>query len=194
MIAYLKGTIIEKDEKSVILLANNIGYKILLHENFLSQIKKTQEIEMFTYQYWREDAIKLYGFANKQQLDLFILLISISGVGPRSASALLDSIGVNSVKSAIAGNRPEILSQAPGLGKKTAERIIVELKNKALVVGDESLKEIKYSDEDSDVVNALISLGYNLYNAQQIVKSLPEEIKGVDNKIKEALKEIGKNK
>lgn len=194
MIAYLKGTIIEKDEKSVILLAGNIGYKILLHENFLSNIKKTQEIELFTYQYWREDTIKLYGFENKQQLDLFILLISISGVGPRSASALLDSIGVNSVKSAIAGNRPEILSQAPGLGKKTAERIIVELKNKALVVGDENLKEIKYSDEDNDVVNALINLGYNLYNAQQIVKSLPKEIKGVDNKIKQALKEIGKNK
>ncbi|MCD4706075.1 Holliday junction branch migration protein RuvA [bacterium] len=194
MIAYLKGIIIEKDEKSVILLAGNVGYKILLHENFLSKIKKTQEIEMFTYQYWREDSIKLYGFENKQQLDLFILLIFISGVGPRSASALLDAIGVNSVKSAIAGNRPEILSQAPGLGKKTAERIIVELKNKALVVGDEILKDVKYSNEDSDVVNALVNLGYNLYNAQQIVKSLPKEIKGVDNKIKQALKEIGKNK
>ncbi|MEA2088722.1 MAG: Holliday junction branch migration protein RuvA [Patescibacteria group bacterium] len=194
MIAYLKGTVIEKDEKSVILLAGDVGYQILLHENFLSRIKKTQEIEMFTYQYWREDAIKLYGFENKQQLDLFILLISISGVGPKSASALLDSIGVNSVKSAIAGNRPEILSQAPGLGKKTADRIIVELKNKALVVGDENLKEIKYSDEDGDVVNALINLGYSLYNSQQIVKSLPKEVKGIDNKIKEALKEIGKNK
>ena len=194
MIAYLKGIIIEKDEKSVILLAGNVGYKILLHENFLSKIQKTQEIEMFTYQYWREDSIKLYGFENKQQLDLFILLIFISGVGPRSASALLDAIGVNSVKSAIAGNRPEILSQAPGLGKKTAERIIVELKNKALVVGDEILKDVKYSNEDSDVVNALVNLGYNLYNAQQIVKSLPKEIKGVDNKIKQALKEIGKNK
>ncbi|NCF74888.1 MAG: Holliday junction branch migration protein RuvA [Xanthomonadaceae bacterium] len=194
MIAYLKGTIIEKDDKSVILLTGSVGYQVLLGENFLSKLKKTQEIDLFTYQYWREDSIKLYGFKNKQQLDLFILLISISGVGPSSASILLDSVGVNSVKSAIASNRPEVLSQAPRLGKKTAERIIVELKNKVFIVGDENLKEIEYSNEDNDVVNALTNLGYSLYNAQQIVKSLPKEIKGVDNKIKQALKEIGRNK
>ncbi len=191
MISYLKGKVIYKEEKLIILLVGGVGYNVFLGNNFLNKIKINTEIEIFTYLHRREDILALYGFRKKTELDFFNQLISVSGVGPKSALHLLDLLGVVEIQRAIANNRVDVLTKAPGLGKKGAERIIVELKSKNLIfVGQKN----KHTNEDDDVVSALVGLGYTLSDARQVVISLPQNIKGVDNRIKEALKNIGRKK
>ncbi|MBT4277680.1 Holliday junction branch migration protein RuvA [Candidatus Falkowbacteria bacterium] len=192
MISYLKGKIISIDNLSVILLASDTGYKIFLGNNLLSQIKLGEEKEFFTFLRFREDALSLFGFQNKEELDLFNQLISVSGVGPKSALHLLDTVGLGETQRAIVNKRADVLSRAPGLGKKTAEKIIIELKNKIIVTGDDSAPTRKYSEENEDVVNALVGLGYTARDAREALESVSEEIEGTDNKIKEALRVIGR--
>lgn len=193
MISYLEGKIIDKDAKGVILLVVGVGYKVFLGENFLKDVNINSEMSFFIHYQQREDATSLYGFTTKLQLDFFHQLIGISGVGPKLTMNLLDSLGVNEVKSAIANKRVDILTKTPGLGKKIAERLITEMKDKIFVFVDEDGKN-NYNSDDEDVINALIGLGYKLSDATQIVKALPDDIKGVDDRIKEALKHIGKSK
>ncbi len=190
MISYLKGKIIAKNDKTIILKANDIGYKIFLGENLLSKIQQNDELEIFTYLFWREDKISLYGFSTNGQLDFFEKLISVSGVGPRSALHLLDIVGIKNIQQAILGNQVDILTQAKGLGKKTAQRIILELKNKLPNV--DKISAIPDIPENTEAVSALINLGYNPSAAREIISQLPPEIKTVGDKIKAALKKIGK--
>jgi holliday junction DNA helicase RuvA len=194
MISFLRGKVLDKDTKDIILLVGDIGYKIILGTRHLEKIKETENIEMYIYHQQRDDAVNLYGFEHKGKLDFFNELISISGVGPKSALLLLDLLGVREVQGAIANKRPDIIARAPGLGKKTAERIIVEMKNKFLAFADENEESGMYSDEMNDVVNALTGLGYMISDARKVIKEIPAEVQGVDNKIKEALKIIGRNK
>ena len=190
MISYLKGKVITKNSKTIILLVNGIGYKIFLGENFLSKIQQNDELEIFTYLFWREDKINLYGFGENSQLDFFEKLISVSGVGPRSALHLLDIVGIKQIQQAIFGNKADILTQAKGLGKKTAQRIILELKNKLPNVDE--ISAIPDIPENAEAVSALINLGYSPSAAREIISQLPPEIKSVGDKVKAALKIIGK--
>jgi len=194
MISFLKGKILDKDAKGIILLVGDIGYKIILGSRYLEKIKEIEDVEIYIHHQQREDSVKLYGFEHKSKLDFFNELISISGVGPKTALLLLDLLGVQEVQGAIANKRPDILARAPGLGKKTAERIIVEMKNKFLAFADENEESGMYGDEMNDVVNALTGLGYMINDARKVIKEIPSEVQGVDNKIKEALKIIGRNK
>lgn len=190
MISYLKGKIIAKNDKTIILKTNNVGYKIFLGENFLSKIQKNNELEIFTYLFWREDKINLYGFSENGQLAFFEKLISVSGVGPRSALHLLDIVGIKNIQQAIFGNQADILTQAKGLGKKTAQRIILELKNRLPNV--DKISAIPDIPENAEAVSALVNLGYNPNDARKIINQLPPEIKSVSEKIKTALKKMGR--
>ncbi|MEA2064700.1 MAG: Holliday junction branch migration protein RuvA [Patescibacteria group bacterium] len=190
MISYLKGKVIAKDGKTIILKVNDVGYKIFLGENFLNKIQQNDEFEIFTYLFWREDKINLYGFRENSQLGFFEKLISVSGVGPRSALYLLDIVGTKNIQQAIFGNQSDILTQAKGLGKKTAERIILELKNKLPNI--DKISATPDIPENDEAISALINLGYNANDAREIIGKLPPEIKTVGDKIKAALKKIGR--
>ena len=190
MISYLKGKIIAKDDRTIILKTNDIGYKIFLGKNFLSKIQQNDELEIFTYLFWREDKISLYGFSEDNQLAFFEKLISVSGVGPRSALHLLDIVGIKNIQQAIFGNQADILTQAKGLGKKTAQRIILELKNRLPNI--DKISAIPNIPENAEAISALVNLGYNPNDAREIISQLPPEIKNTSDKIKAALKKIGK--
>lgn len=194
MIAYLKGIILKKDAKGIILLVGGVGYKILMGSNLLSNIKEGEEREFFIHFQQREDSVSLYGLPSKNELDLFNELISVSGVGPKSGMHLIDSLGAQEIQKAIGNKRADILARTPGLGKKTAERIIVEMKGKFLAFGSDDERMNNITGEESEAINALISLGYTAVDARQMVKEIPENIKGVENKIKEALKNLGREK
>lgn len=194
MIAYLKGNILKKDSKGVILLVGGVGYRIFLGSNFLGKIKEGEEREFFIHFQQREDNVSLYGFLDKDQLDLFNELISVSGVGPKSGMHLVDLLGVKEIQKAIGNKRADILAKAPGLGKKTSERIIVEMKNKFLSFSSDSGESADFTDEEDEVINALTGLGYTTGQARQLIKEVPADIQGVDNKIKEALKSLGRKK
>ena len=191
MISYLKGTILNKNPKSIILMVNNIGYKIFVLQAFLKKIKLNQELEIYAHLRHTEDNMSLFGFATQKNLQFFELLLTISGVGPKSALGILEAAKLTDIKRAILRDDPSILYKVSGIGKKTAERIVVELKNK-LDLLPAAEKEIALDDSDSEVFDALVSLGYADTDIRQALKQLPEDIAGSEAKIKSALKFLRK--
>lgn len=191
MISYLKGTLLNKNPKSIILLVNHIGYRIFITQPFLKKIKSDQELELYTYLRHKEDSMDLYGFKTKEELEFFELLLTISGVGPKSALGVLEVASLSQIKKAILRDDASILYKVSGVGKKTAERIVVELKNKLDSLPSTS-KEVSLDDSDSEAFDALLGLGYQERDVRQALKQIPEEIKITEEKIKNALKFLGK--
>lgn len=191
MITYLKGTILAKQPKFIILLVNNIGYRIFILQTFLKKIKLDQGLELYTHLRHTEDNMSLFGFATQEELQFFELLLTISGVGPKSAMGILEAAKLTDIKRAVLRDDPSILYKVSGIGKKTAERIVVELKNK-LDLLPATEKQITLDDSDSEVFDALVSLGYADTDIRQALKQLPQDIAGVEAKIKSALKFLRK--
>mgnify|MGYP004007013055 FL=1 len=172
MISFLQGKIFQKNERNITLLVNNIGYKIFLNQLFLSELKLEQEARFFFYTHIKDDAFDLYGFRNTDELEFFIQLLSVSGVGPKSAVNILGLAKLNDLKKAITSGDPSILQKVAGIGKKTAERLVVELKEK--IITDLSEAFI-LGDDDNQVVEALVSLGYKEKDIKVLIKDLKLE-------------------
>ena len=189
MIAYLKGTVIKKLDKSIILIIGGIGYEVFLSRQNLENIKIDEERDFFVHSYIKEDLFDLYGFPSWDELNFFKKLIAVSGVGPKSALNVLALATVDELKRAITSGDSSLLQQVSGIGKKTAERLVVELKEK--FIRDLSEAGLKI-DGNNQVIEALVSLGYKQIEAQEIVKHLPVEEKDLATKIKQALQLINK--
>ncbi|MFA6467085.1 MAG: Holliday junction branch migration protein RuvA [Patescibacteria group bacterium] len=189
MIAYLKGKIAQKLTKSAVVLVNNIGYEVFLSLKNLETIKLEEEKEFFIHSYIKEDAFDLYGFSSLEELDFFKKLITVSGVGPKSALNVLALAEVENLKRAITSGDSTMLQQVSGIGKKTAERLVVELKEKFIV---DLSNNTNYSNDGQQVIEALVSLGYKQLEAQEIIKHLPKEESDLATKIKQALQLINK--
>lgn len=184
MISYLKGKIIYKGDHFAILETGGIGFKVFLPETYLLKSKTGEIIEVFTHEYVREDSRELYGFSTAEELIFFWQLIDISGVGPKMAHKLISAYKLEKLEKAISDGDLGILGTIPGVGKKTAQKIILELKGK-LVTG-------KSAPGDNEIVDALVRLGYSKNEAQEAVGKIGEDIEGAENKIKVALKNLGK--
>ncbi|MFA5127074.1 MAG: Holliday junction branch migration protein RuvA [Patescibacteria group bacterium] len=184
MISYLKGSILEKTQKSVIVLAGDIGYEVFLSAKDWQALEKNSPVEFFVYSYIKEDTFDLYGFKTTGALDFFKKLISVSGVGPKSAINVLGLAEIEELKRAITTGDPDFLRQVSGIGKKTAERIVVELKEKFI---DELSSIAGSTGSNRQVVEALVSLGYKEREAQEMVKNLPVDNDDLAGKIKRAL-------
>ena len=158
------------------------------------QNKTDDEVEFFTYLNVREDALTLYGFTNYQELELFEHLISISGIGPKAGLGILSLADPETIKVAIAKGDSSILTRVSGIGKKTAERVVLELRNKfSSLQSDEVLQEkSKEINDHADVIEALVGLGYSSSEAKKALVNVSAEIKDVSERIKMALKELGK--
>jgi len=188
MIASLTGKIESNTDKYVILDINGIGYKVYISGNTFKNLpKKGEKIKLYTHLYVRENIMELYGFLNPKELEIFELLISIPGIGPKGALNILTVVSIETLKRAIANEESAVLTKVSGIGRKIAEKIVLELKNK---VGDEFVG--KSLNEDTETIDALISLGYKVQEAREAVKKLPKDIEGVENRVKEALKLLGK--
>ncbi|OIO45800.1 MAG: Holliday junction DNA helicase RuvA [Parcubacteria group bacterium CG1_02_37_51] len=191
MISYIKGTIKYKTDKYIILENNQIGYKISVPEILLAGLKEDAEIELYTHQYVKEDALDLYGFASIEELNFFQHLISISGVGPKSGLAVLSIAKISDIQQAILKGDPTLLKKVSGIGTKTAERIVVELKNK---VGAMSGADLSTSNSDLEIIDALEALGYKMPEIRAAVRELPSDITDTQAQIKAILKIINHNK
>ena len=199
MIANLRGKIIKQDEKYVVLDVNGVGYKVFcntLSPKFLGQLPPPltppqaggEETSFFIHTVVREDALELFGFFDETSLKLFEKLINISGIGPRSALAIVNVGTIESLTEAINKGDLGYLTAVSGIGKKTAEKIVLELKDKlgsAAEGGGTLLKD------ESDAIDALKSLGYREREARDALKKVPKEIVGTSQKVKEALKILG---
>lgn len=190
MIAHLEGKIIHNTDKFFIIDVNGVGYKAFMVPSTLSSYKLGDEISIWTYMAVRENSTDLYGFVSKEEMNFFDLLLNVSGVGPKSALSILGLAPTETLKKAIATGDITYLNKVSGIGKKTAERIIVELRDKLLSYkGEESSSEL---NEESDILEALKALGYSQSEARDAFNRIPPEIKDTKDKIKEALKFINK--
>lgn len=189
MIAKLKGKIEYARDNYAVIDVNNVGYKVYLSTYTFGKVAAMKDAELFIHTYVREDTLALYGFLALEELEMFELLISISGIGPKAASGILSIATPKTIKTAILNEDPSILTKVSGIGKKTAERVILELKNK---VADISTGEKEDVAIDSDAIEALVSMGYTASEARDALKAVPADVKDVGQRVKMALRAIGK--
>lgn len=185
MIAYLKGTIQVAEDKFVVVNTGNVGYKVFVAKSFLADLTAGQAAEIFTHTYLREDAQELYGFKSWAELEMFEMLISVSGVGPKAGLGILDAGGPDDIRRAIARGEKTFFTKISGIGSKTADRLILELQSKVgPVTGRAANSRIKTSEE---AVTALKTLGYSDSEAREKLSDVKSSL-SIAEQIKAALK------
>ena len=188
MIASLRGKVDKKADAYIILNVGGVGYKVFVINRVIEKAVVGEELYCLTHQHVREDILDLYGFEELDELELFSMLLSISGVGPRSALSVLDVATIDDLKAAISADNPALLKQVAGIGPKLAERITLELKNK--LAG--SAGTVKRLEKDIDVIEGLLGLGYSRSQAQDAVKDISKDISDSGERMKAALKKLAK--
>lgn len=194
MIAYLKGELITKSEEYVIIEVQGIGYKVFMSKKSIEELKE-KEVKIFTYLKIREDDISLFGFCSNEELHMFELLISVGGIGAKSAITILSNITPSKFALAVITNDVNTLKKLPGIGAKTAQRIILELKDK---IKTEEAMELSSNEQEKDepqedfaeLIQALQVLGYRRYEINQILPKVKAE--NLEDRIKEALQYLTK--
>jgi len=185
MFGSIKGKIIFKNDKFVIVETGGLGYKISVSPDTLSKIAQESEIFIWTHLHVREDALDLYGFLEHPELEFFEMLINVSGIGPKSALIILSIASTQTLKKAISTGDISYLTKISGIGKKTAEKIVIELRDK---VGEDK-SDISLKGE-LDALEALKSLGYSGHEAREALKKA-SATSGTNAKVREALKILG---
>ena len=191
MIARLNGTLIEKSPPQVIVDCNGVGYEVEVPmSTFYNLPEIGNKIQLLIHFVVREDAQLLYGFGSEQEKSTFKQLLKVNGIGAKSALSILSGVSIDDLVEAVNRQEVGILTRIPGIGKKTAERLLLELKDKFAVTGSVTTTSLPKS-ASYDVLNALIALGYNEREAGTAVKLLPKEVTVADG-IKQALKSLSK--
>lgn len=192
MIIQLTGLVKFKTEKFVVLDVNGVGYKVFVSFETLKNVPKKEEKVLF----WihlavRENAMDIYGFLNYAELEFFEQLIQVSGIGPKSALSVLAVAPLDTLRRAISTGEISYLTKVSGIGRRIAEKIVVELKDKLDTIGvDANSEGIK---DGEDALEALRSLGYSFKEGREAIKKVPQDLQGVENIVKEALRNINKN-
>ena len=194
MFAYIKGSLEEKGNNYVVIDVSGIGYKIFMSENAIAKMCDLgANVKVHTYYYVREDNISLYGFITKEELKMFELLLSVSGIGAKSAITMLSNITPSKFALAVISNDVGELKKIPGVGPKSAQRIILELKDKlkteqAIEEDDVQIKcEIKKTENASEAMEALQILGYNRREIEKVFEKIADLDVSVEELIKKAL-------
>ncbi len=201
MIAYIKGILEGKYEDSVVVDHQGIGYEIRLPLSSLAQLRHVgEEVKIHTYLYVREDAMQLYGFLSEDDLQVFKLLLTVNGIGPKGALGILSAITPDELRFAVVTGNDQMISKAPGIGKKTAQKLILDLKDKMKIkdfggaIGQEISGGAGLStdaDMMTEAAQALVSLGYTLAEANKALKGA-EQAGSVEAVIKFGLKQLAK--
>lgn len=201
MISYIKGEIVKKGLDYLIIENNNIGYYISTSFNTLKALSEGEECLVYTYMHIREDILALYGFLRSEEIEMFKKLISVNGIGPKAGLAVLSTYDVNTIKAIILHEDSARMSKVPGIGKKTASKIILELKDKvgsieSINIDYEALQEYSPANnndsEASDITTVLISLGFSQFEAKKALDEIDLTGKTEGDIIKEALKKISR--
>lgn len=199
MIGYVKGILEEIEEDCVIVDVNGLGIRILTGGALASQmLVPGSEVKIYTYTYVKEDAFQLYGFISKDELSLFKKLITVSGIGPKGAASILSAFSAEDLRYAIYAGDIKTISKAPGIGKKTAERLVLELKDKVELdyqadtllgqLADETVGSTEPNNR-KDAIDALTALGYSSMDAAKAVKQAdPNADMDAEDILKDALK------
>lgn len=200
MLYNLKGTLTVSDVNFIVVECGGVGFKCFTTLNTVKQIGKTGDtVNVYTYLAVREDAMDLYGFSSLAELDAFKLLITVSGIGPKAAVSILSELSPDKLAVCIASGDAKAITKAQGVGKKTAERVVLELKDKmgAIAVGDvsdavSSAASVSANSDSAEVVEALVALGYAQSDAAVVVGAMDKSL-SVDEMIRLGLKQLAKN-
>lgn len=193
MIYQLSGTILGKRESFAILDVKGVGYQVFLNAATIGRLPEAGEsITLFTFHHVKEDGQSLYGFLEENELRFFELLITVSGVGPKSALSILASDTVEHLMAAILEGKAELLSRASGVGKKTAERIVLELKSKIHLPESQSIAE--RMDANTEVEELLVGLGYLRGEVKHAVAEVTKTASTTEDKIRKSLQMLGKKR
>ena len=191
MIAKIEGQISYVGNRFLIVDVSGVGYKLFVTNEAISLSKVEESIKLWVHTAVRENSIDLYGFLDIEELSFFELLLDVSGIGPKSALSTLSVAPVSTLRKAIASGDTTYLNKVSGIGRKTAEKIIIELKDKLKEYeGDIATSQVM--QEERDILEALRTLGYSQDEAREAVKKIPSNMTEMNNRLKEALKIIGR--
>jgi holliday junction DNA helicase RuvA len=173
MIANLSGKILEVRNDAVVVDVSGIGFLVYIPSPLAAQIHPGEGINLHTHLIVRQDLLALYGFETNEEREIFTLLLGVNGIGPRLALAILSALNPDTIRTAIIQENPDVFSRVSGVGKKTAQKILLQLHDRIpIITGLESLVAI--SDIDSEVLAALTVLGYSVVEAQAALQSVPK--------------------
>lgn len=189
MIAQLEGKIAGLRGNSIILMVGGVGYHVFVSAYTLGKLAGQDQVLLHIHTHVREDMLALYGFLNEEELVMFELLISVSGIGPKVGLSILSIADVKTIRLAIINKDPGILTRVSGVGKRTAEKVIVDLQNKVEAIAGEDQSD---AVAGQDAIEALSSLGYSITEAREALKQVPPDVKDVSARIRQALKNLGK--
>ena len=186
MIYSVSGKLTFKANNFIVIEAGGLGLKLMAGERTIKELPPAgTTVKVFSYLHARENALELYGFLTEEALVYFEMLISVSGVGPKSALAILDVAPMNELSAAIKEGRPDLLTRASGIGRKTAERVIVELRSK--VQSAKSGLVVEKMETDADLIEALSNLGYRREDARAALAKVDPKISSLEGRLKAAL-------
>ncbi|MFC1879028.1 Holliday junction branch migration protein RuvA [Chloroflexota bacterium] len=174
MIASLDGKVLEVNEGSIVLGVGGVGLSVFLPAQTQQRLRPSEQVHLHTYLVVREDLLALYGFETKEERRIFELLLSVSGIGPRLALAALSTLSPDAIRRAVFHEQAEIFSRVPGVGKKTAQKILLHLQDRFPDVAGLDLAP-GISDVDTEVISALTALGYSVVEAQAALQAIPPE-------------------
>lgn len=186
MIASISGKVIQLTKETLIIDINGLGFEVFVPKTLLSETEVGDLLHLYSHMLVREDSITLYGFANLEEKQLFLQFLAVGGVGPKLSLSILSSLSIDNIRSAILSEKPDYFSRVPGIGKKTAQKIIIQMQGKLPESDGLTIRSI--TDVDDAVVDALISLGYSVVEAQTALQSLPKDTPDdVETKLRVAL-------
>jgi Holliday junction DNA helicase RuvA len=188
MIGCIEGVVAAKKAGFVILMAGGVGYKIAGTRDTLAKLKEKENAFLWTYLAVREGALDLYGFNDEEAMHFFELLLTVPGIGPKSALAILDIADVDTLRSAIVAGNAGYLTKVSGIGKKTAEKIVLELRDK---VGNTTADSSRVLSGDEEALEAMRTLGYTHNEAREALRKVPAQIEGGSARLREALRLLG---
>ncbi|GAB1421803.1 Holliday junction branch migration protein RuvA [Anaerolineales bacterium] len=191
MISSLEGRVSAIKEDRIMIIVGGVGLEVFASRPTLETVTG-ESVFLFTRLIVREDSLTLFGFAQETERDVFDILVKVNGVGPRLALAILSTLSIDNLRNAVASERVELLTRVPGIGRKTAQKIMLELKDK-LPIGLDTMPTSDFYTTNSEVMDALIALGYSVVEAQSAIQSLPMDAPdNVEERIRLTLSHLSK--
>ena len=190
MLVRLRGRVEEQSENHIVVDVGAFGVLVQMPASQAVQLRVGQSVALFTYLHVREQELSLFGFLSQEELDLFHVLLGVSGVGPRVALNVLSTLSADALRLAVVNDEPGILTRVPGIGAKSARKILFHLKDKLAPeeLGPEGVAAL--SDVDAEVIDALTALGYSVVEAQRALQGVPKEVQGVEERLRAALTQL----
>jgi Holliday junction DNA helicase RuvA len=174
MIAVLNGRVLETYPDSLVIGVGGIGLQVFVPSPLRDRLHPGDEIFLHTYLVVRQDALSLYGFETREERELYLLLLSVDGIGPKSALAVLSTLSPDAIRRAIFHEQPEVFTRVPGVGKKTAQKILLQRQDRIPAMSGLE-PSLAISDVDTEVIGALTALGYSVVEAQSALQSIPRD-------------------